>query len=371
VFVAKYAPDSSVTWAVQGGGTTDDVANGVALAADGSIYVTGAFKGTATFGTKQVKSAGLSDAFLAKYNADGVAQWVVRAGGTGDDTARAVAVLADGTAYIAGAFAGTATFDATHSLVSAGRNFLAKYSAAGKLLWAIREGGVNDDAAFGLATLDDGTTYMTGDFDSTSVFGATNLTAHRGVDVFVARHTPAGALSWAVSGGSGTFLDPYFTDHASAVAVAADGSAWVTGMYSGDALWGGNQTSRMGAGDMFLAHYLANGDVAIANAFGTSQGYDYPRGITIAADGAVWVTGESTSWSIDDVDSFLVRFNAQGYYERDTEAGGPGDDRGAAVAAAPDGSLYQVGSFTTDTLFAPYTATSLGSADAYIAKYQP
>jgi hypothetical protein len=111
--------------------------------------------------------------------------------------------------------------------------------------------------------------------------------------------------------------------------------------------------------------------VAYADQFGTSQGYDFPRGITIAADGAVWVTGETMSWSIDDVDSFLVRFNAQGVYERDTEAGGPGDDRGAAVATAPNGTLYQVGSFTTDTLFAPYTATSLGNSDAYVAKYQP
>ena len=66
---------------------------------------------------------------MAKYNSGGNLLWVRQAGGNGDDAAIAVAVDADGAAFVTGFFSGTATLDGT-SLVSGGFRdaFIAKFA---------------------------------------------------------------------------------------------------------------------------------------------------------------------------------------------------------------------------------------------------
>ncbi len=103
----------SFAWASQGGGTGDDFATGVSALADGSSIITGLFTGTAIFGTTTLTSAGESDTFTAKVNADGSYAWAIRGGGTGNDAANGVSALPDGSSIITGYFSGTATFGAT------------------------------------------------------------------------------------------------------------------------------------------------------------------------------------------------------------------------------------------------------------------
>ncbi|MBI3656974.1 MAG: SBBP repeat-containing protein [Acidobacteria bacterium] len=61
---------------------------------------------------------------------------------------------------------------------SSGREdiFLAKYDAAGNVLWARRAGGSDDDLANGVAVDGSGNAYVTGFFDGTATFGTTTLT---------------------------------------------------------------------------------------------------------------------------------------------------------------------------------------------------
>src|SRR5258708_5180889 len=64
-FIAKYSSVGDIQWIRQIGGAFDDAAKGVAVTSDGQVYVTG-FRGL---------SATSSEAFVIKYNTNGIVQW--------------------------------------------------------------------------------------------------------------------------------------------------------------------------------------------------------------------------------------------------------------------------------------------------------
>ena len=106
-FIAKYDSDGNNLWVRRGGGTIDDQADRAnAVATDGSngFYVTGDFTGTATFDGLSVTSTGpnASDIFLAKYNTNGVIEWLHHAGGTHADIGYSVGVDQAGNSYVSG-----------------------------------------------------------------------------------------------------------------------------------------------------------------------------------------------------------------------------------------------------------------------------
>src|SRR6185295_2668246 len=102
--------------------------------------------------------------------------WVRSAGAAGEDDGYAVAVDRAGNSYVAGACQGTAVFGAT-DLVSAGLSdiFLAKYDAEGDLLWARQAGGSADDAALGIAVSTNGNCFVTGYYSKAASFGKLNV----------------------------------------------------------------------------------------------------------------------------------------------------------------------------------------------------
>src|SRR6266567_4198636 len=70
IFVAKYDGSGNLLWVRQAGGADYDVATGIAVDGAGHCFVTGHIRGTATFGTTSLTSAGLEDIFAAKYDSN-------------------------------------------------------------------------------------------------------------------------------------------------------------------------------------------------------------------------------------------------------------------------------------------------------------
>jgi hypothetical protein len=71
----------------------------------GNAYVTGSFRGTASFGAITVTSvASSSDVFVAKYDPGGHVQWVVTAGGDDLESGECISVGANGEVLVAGGF---------------------------------------------------------------------------------------------------------------------------------------------------------------------------------------------------------------------------------------------------------------------------
>jgi hypothetical protein len=156
-------------------------------------------------------NAATSDLFLAKLVDGGTSSsfaWAYRTGGVGSEVPTAVA--ATGTSvFVTGQFSATASFGAT-SLTAAGDDdvFVLKCADAGSsaaFTWAQRLGGSGADAANGIAVVGSAI-YVGGNFSSpTADFGPVTLTNTGSFNGFVTKLTDLGSTSgfgWTQQAGS-------------------------------------------------------------------------------------------------------------------------------------------------------------------------
>ena len=155
---------------------------GVAAFPDGSSVVTGLFRYTMIFGETVLMTPGpsnASDVFVARYNADGSVAWAKRAGGGGTDLGAAITAFPDGSCVVTGFFEGTAVFGAGES--NATRTYIgwrfrrlrrALPMPMGRLRGPSAHGGASQDVGWAIAALADGSSVVTGRFQSAAAFGA-------------------------------------------------------------------------------------------------------------------------------------------------------------------------------------------------------
>src|SRR5262249_44076292 len=117
IFLVKFAADGSLVWQRIWNGTRIRGLGraGVAVAADGSIYVTG------------ISDQNGGDAVLVKFDPNGGLVWERIWGGTASDSGSAVATASDGSIYICGT--------ATSFGPSSSALFVVKFDSAGTLVW--------------------------------------------------------------------------------------------------------------------------------------------------------------------------------------------------------------------------------------------
>jgi uncharacterized protein (TIGR03437 family) len=276
-FVSKFDLDGVLLWSRQFGTAGPDAARGVAADASG-VYVVGDIGGAL-----QGPSAGAGDVFVRKYDPEGNILWTKQFGGTTDDQASAAAVDASGV-YVTGFITGTLP-----GQTDAGSNdvFVRKYDFAGNELWTRQFGTGDQDKGFGIA-VDSSGVYVCG------ITGGALTTRVGGTDVFLRKYDASGNALWTRQFGSNT------TDGVGAVAVNATG-VYVAGHTSG-ALQG--QTKIGGLWDAFIWKFDLSGNEQWSKQFGTTgeeSGYGVALGPQI-----VYVAGQAGSGA------FLWRFDPSG-----------------------------------------------------------
>src|SRR5262249_51360434 len=166
-FIAKYNSAGNNLWVHSGGSTTSfvgDAAKAVAADASNNFYITGGYSGTASFDGLNVTNTGTSgtDIFIAKYDNNGIIQWLHHAGGPVSDKGYSIGVDSTGNSWVTG-FAGSGlgvVFD-TMSLPPIGNEyiFLAKYDPTGVVQYVKQyAAGTGQD----IHVLDDGCLYLNG-----------------------------------------------------------------------------------------------------------------------------------------------------------------------------------------------------------------
>jgi hypothetical protein len=189
MFVVKLDAAGNFLWARSGGTVgNDDAGRGIAADTAGNVYVAGEVRDAGSFGPITYSGADIADIYIAKYDTNGTIQYLKQFGGGGGDYAYAIAAYGD-TVYATGLFNGTASFGPT-TLSSQGINdiFVAAINAStGNVIGAMRAGGLGDDA--GQAMFADASgTYITGDFEhDASTFQPFVLDSNGSHDVFTGR----------------------------------------------------------------------------------------------------------------------------------------------------------------------------------------
>jgi hypothetical protein len=284
-FLAKYTPEGNLVWVRQGGSTREDTGRDVAVDTAGNVYLAGSFEGpggfdgVGVFGDTTLTSAGASDAFLVKYDADGDVVWARRGGSDQDDLAYGVAVSGDGRIHLAGSFFGTALFGDL-PIQSGGQTdiFVVQYDADGEPVWVegigtegyeyFRRGGIDLDT--------DGNVYLTGSFTNTIVLGPDELRSIGQTDVFVAKLDASGEGLWGRrGGGDGTDFSAAISvgDSHSGTYVFASGYIDRSGNFDGVSIDGQGR-------DGYLAVFLSDGSLASIDLLG---GTGHDAGTSIAS----------------------------------------------------------------------------------------
>ena len=276
---------------------------------------------------------------------------------------------------------------------------LARWIAAlegGDLEWAVRAGGLYNDAGTCIAANADGGLWTAGRFEKDAVFGAddenrTTLASAGEWDLFVARYNSGGTPAWVKSAGGN------YTEGAGGIAACDDESVVVTGAFG----WGRDSTAVFGWGtdsevtltsagsiDLFVARYDGNGALKWAKSAGGDYA-DAGTAVAALADGSVVVTGifwdkavfgrgESTQVELTSAgfsDIFVACYTAGGGLKWAKRAGGPGWDEGLGVAALANGSVAVTGRFGGEAVFGTgegkaTTLVPAGNSDIFVACYE-
>lgn len=384
-------------WPRQFGGTGTDYGLAVKLDAEGNNIVSGVFQGSVGFGGLLLTSAGGSDVFLAKYNAQADHLWSKRFGGGGDERVLVMSVAPDGTIYLAGSLYGTGNLGGTN-MTSAGDSdiFLAKYSATGEHVWSLRAGGSQGDFVKGIASEGSSVVIVghfqggnfsnpidfTGNGSGTVANGKAIYSSFGGMDSFIARYDGDGICQWAKN-----FPGNGATDAATGVVLDGSGNTIASGYFQGYVNFGGGQRDSSSA---YFVKHNAGGGYVWDRVWGTLNYGGNPankpaRFHQMASDstGSLLVCGDFVTqtdlgggpiFGATAANMFVARYDANGNHvwshSIPAQVGSYLFSQ-TGIAVGPQDELVLAGYFIGPYTFGNVTLTTSNSpySDAFLAKY--
>jgi hypothetical protein len=349
IFVAKYNADGVYQWALGLGNIgqeTEERAWDIVTDNTGNSFVVGGFHGNMNFnplGTAM--NYGIADTtaglFVAKYNTNGICQWVIILDVKGNDvfaeTYATCDLDANGNLFVAGNFRGTNVnfnpLGTSVALSSSGQNdiFIAKYNVInGNAVWAKKVGSAAQDLVSpgALRCDNNGNPYFSGRLSGVNTVnfnpngGVANITNS---SLYVVSYDTDGNLRNAIGMNSGT------GDGGHRVSFDNQNNVYVAGWMNGTATFGTiSKTANSNTADVFLAKYSNNLSTCFwaLNFGGTgSTANSIAAGLSIDNDNNPIITGQlygnaaninplGTSpvvlSSIGNNDCFVIKYNTDG-----------------------------------------------------------
>jgi len=378
------------------GGTGFDQARVVVRDAAGDLFLAGeTFSADfpTTPGAFQGSHAGTMDSFVAKVASNGSRLLIATLlGGSGRDEILSLALDDDGYVYAAGTTDSPdfpTTPGAYDGNVSSGDAFVVKFSPdLETLVYGTVLGGSSIDEALAVAVDADGSAYLAGetfsaDFPTTP--GAFDRSNHGGWDAFAAKINPAGSdLVYS------TYLGGLFFDAGDAIALDETGAAYVAG-FTGSSDFPSTpdafQTRVAGGTDAFVVKLSPAGDAILFGTFLGGVSGEESWSLERTADGSLFLVGQTSSSSFPTTpgafdrtydgigDAFIAKFDPDGRrLAYASYLGGIGADTATSIALDPAGAMYVAG-FTSSEDFPtrPNAAdASYGrGGDAFLVKVSP
>ena len=212
-------------------------------------------------------------------------EWARTFPGPGEARAEKVAFDSQGNVLVVGTFTETIDVDGA-VLTSAGSSdiFLVKLDVNGRRIWARQFGSEGEDRGRSLAVDAHDNLFLTGFFSREVDFGAGPLTSTAENSVFLVKLDTTGAVVF-----NHAFGDRQFYSGAD-VAVARDGSIYLTGDFVSPIDLGGGALVSAGSSDIFLAKFDPSGVHLMSRAFGDAAMQE-SRGLAVNAAGEVVLMG--------------------------------------------------------------------------------
>jgi hypothetical protein len=213
-FLAKFNHSGERVWSTYYGGSDPDIGADCAVDENGMVYLAGrtlSAQNIATAGAHQEHYGGAADAFLAKFDQDGLRQWGTYYGDFHLEDNVLCAVSKTGAVFLAGLTYSDENIatPGTHleNIPSAVAAFLIKFDSEGNRQWGTYFGGNSLPEPYACAADQQGNIYLAG---TTSDMGVATPGAHQenlggDTDAFLAKFNPEGNLLWATYYGGESF----------------------------------------------------------------------------------------------------------------------------------------------------------------------
>ncbi len=249
-----------------------------------------------------------------------------------------------------------------------GGGFVAKYDAAGSVLWAFKIGNNQDDACNGVAVDATGDIYVTGYLENIADVKGTSgsstvLSSVGGRDMFIAKYNTSGQLLWARKGGGSQ------DDEGLSICVN-NKKVFVSGYYTGSATIAGTGTSAGGSSNnAFIASYdLTGNPLWLADAGSSNNSYARSvtcdtLGVYLAGDftGSPLIVYDSSSTSVGFVvnanplecDAFVIALSPNGGFKWAKSIGSFNKDYGRGIVEKGT-KVYLTGSVSASANFPGY-----------------
>lgn len=397
MYLVKYDEDGKFVWVRHAPNiypSTFDVCSygyGVAVGPADEVYVTGKvgcptdFDGplvTGQGGEVEISDSRETEMFIAKYDANGVFQWVrtssssIKYGTLGGAAGTGIAVGQDGSFHVFGYFNISLDLDGAGATDQGGEfgttisqnPFIVKYSAGGSLEWAhTPQGGVDPDGEVVIAS--SGAVYVGGtfgynsflDFDGPTIQGQEGEIYTDSWSPFVAQYSSAGIFQWvrSASGQNSIILNGMDAD--------PNQNIYITGTieenvdFDGPNMTGeGGEYTSPGITSMYVAKYNEYGTFEWARfGDGSKRGNGYA---IAAASSHVFVTGSfegdidfdgpslsglgNEATALDFFDTFLVKYASDGGTLKSRFGHGPNASIGVDLSKDALGNTVLGGTFS-------------------------
>ena len=360
---------------------------------------------------------GSQDVFIAKYNTNGVLQWVVSAGGSNGESGNGITIDNTGNVIVTGQFSGTAQFGSTSltcatdpsTLLPSADIFTTKLSGTGNFLWAKKGSADHADRGLDIATDLSGNIYVTGQFSDTITFDNIHYNNMYNA-IFLIKYNSSGAEQWFRKIGGSSMNIAY------GIAVDVNSNIYLTGDFQGTLIFFGPpdvQLTNTYQNDIFIAKYNNAGSLLWSESDGSSSEVS-SRNIALDDSSNAYIVGnfkctfseyadvygQGTFNTVGYKDIFVTKYNSNGQRQWMRQGGGKKEDFGAGITVNtskqpiitgcfydkiffpssnnftfPNSNYFSYanvaysGTYCNDTNYGQYSAiNSWGSSDILIAK---
>jgi len=284
-----------------------------------------------------------------------------------------VAADKSGNTYITGGFSDTLTIGGL-KLFSKGHSdiFLAKIDTDGNPAWLRQAGGSESDEAYGIALDNLNNVYITGYVSGDADFSGLALKTKGARDFFLAKYDNEGNLLWVKK------QEGANDDYGKSVCADQQGNVYVSGVFKGPLVLGGQTVKPRGKLNVFIYKYSGKGDFCWGR-IGEGEGSNQVAEINVDRLCNVYVGGtfegkaefdKNFITSTNTKDVFLVKYNTEGVIQWLKKGGSAiGENNLSAIAVDSAENIFVTGSFAGIAWFDKKQMKSKGSDDLFLVKY--
>lgn len=204
--IAKLTSSQVWEWAVggfAGGEAGFEPFGGLCLGPMDEVYFAGSFLGDIMLHPMSLTSAGGADVIISHITDNGSWGWSYSAGGVNDDWGTGCVVDSNGTVFTSGAFQDTASFGDGSYVVSNGwfDLFVATSAADGNWSNVTSAGGSGYESIDSMVVTANDDILMLGQLSSSFFLGSENLSTSGGDDILLAQMDNSGNWNWGITAG--------------------------------------------------------------------------------------------------------------------------------------------------------------------------